>query len=45
MSVQEVQKERKKMNLNHVRLFWGAIDPDFVLMDYARTHRNLAVEE
>ncbi|GFV76492.1 transposable element Tc1 transposase [Trichonephila clavipes] len=32
--------------LPHVRLFRGAIDPDFILMDdNARPHRNLAVEE
>ncbi|GFV49779.1 transposable element Tcb2 transposase [Trichonephila clavipes] len=32
--------------LNHVRLFRGAISPDFIFMDdNARPHRTLAVEE
>ncbi|GFU81727.1 transposable element Tcb2 transposase [Trichonephila clavipes] len=32
--------------LPHVRLFRGAIDPDFIFMDdNARSHRTLAVEE
>ncbi|GFS98963.1 transposable element Tcb2 transposase [Trichonephila clavipes] len=32
--------------LPHVRLFRGAIDPDFIFMDdSARPHRTLAVEE
>ncbi|GFV04264.1 transposable element Tcb2 transposase [Trichonephila clavipes] len=32
--------------LPHVRLFRGAIDPDFIFMDdTARPHRTLAIEE
>ncbi|GFW58453.1 transposable element Tcb2 transposase [Trichonephila clavipes] len=36
----------EKVLLPHVRLFQGAIDPDFICMDdNARPHRSLAVEE
>ncbi len=36
----------REVLLPHVRLFRGAIGPDFIFMDeYARPHRTLAVEE